>query len=165
MKIKLYYESKLDKDTVILDVPDSECEVMVETDYQQRLAQARPEERAAVSRRDPQTIVDEECNKPTFNSHHRETRRHVPLEALDPEGDHIPDDASLEEAAFSDDWDDLYRAIERLRPQQKELIRKVFWDETTQADVARAEGLSQQALHNRMARIYERLKKYLEEKN
>ena len=49
MKIRMYYESKLDKDTIILDVPDEECEIMVERDYQQRVAEAAPENRAAVS--------------------------------------------------------------------------------------------------------------------
>ena len=164
MKIRLYYASKLDRDTIILDVPDSECEVMVETDYQQRLAQAKPEDRDAVSRRDPQTIINEECNKPTFNSHHAETRRHVALEALDPEGDHIGDGFDVEEAAFPEDWNDLHQAIDRLRPRQKELLRKIFWEEMKQAEIAKAEGLTDQALHNRLARIYERLRRYLSEK-
>ena len=33
MKIRMYYESKLDKDTIVLEVPDDECAVLVENDY------------------------------------------------------------------------------------------------------------------------------------
>ena len=37
MKIRMYYESKLDKDSIVLEVPDDECAVMIENDYRQRL--------------------------------------------------------------------------------------------------------------------------------
>lgn len=163
MKIRMYYESKLDKDTIILDVPDDECEIMVERDYQQRMAAAAPKERTAVVRRDPQTIIDEECNKPTFNSHHRETRRHVALDALDPEGDHISDGTDLERTICGDEREYLHQAIAQLTPDQQALIRKIYWEEIAQREIAKAEGVTDQALHNRMSRIYKRLKSLLEE--
>ena len=162
MKIRMYYESKLDKDTIILDVPDEECEIMVERDYQQRVAEAAPENRAAVTRRDPQTIIDEECNKPTFNGHHRETRRHIALDVLDPEGDHISDGTDLEGTVCEDEQNDLYRAIAQLTPEQQALVRKIYWEEIGQRELAQAEGVTDQALHNRMSRIYKRLKSMLE---
>ena len=81
MKITVYYEDN--RDRTVLDVPDEECEAWVETDYRQRLAAA--EDKSSVKRRTPQQIMDEECNKPTNNNEHRETRRHVsfarPLQA------------------------------------------------------------------------------------
>ena len=100
MKITVYYEDKTCATT--LEVPDADCEIWVETDYQQRLAAA--EDKAAVTRRTPQEIMDEECNKPTFNSHQRETRRHVSIDALDPQGDTLQGTADVETGLFDDDY-------------------------------------------------------------
>ncbi len=157
MKITVYYEDNRERMTI--EVPDEDCELWVETDYQQRLEAA--DDRASVTRRTPQEIMDEECNKPTYNSHHRESRRHVSLDALDPLGDTIPDiDADMLDLD-GEDYTDLYRAIKKLRPQQRELIRKVFWDDMRQVDIARAEGVSESAIAQRMAAIVSRLKKLL----
>ena len=157
MKITVYYEDNRERMTI--EVPDEDCELWVETDYQQRLEAA--DDRASVTRRTPQEIMDEECNKPTYNSHHRESRRHVSLDALDPLGDTIPDtDADMTDLD-GEDYTDLYRAIEKLRPQQRELIQKVFWDDMRQVDVARAEGVSESAIAQRMAAVVSRLKKLL----
>lgn len=56
MKITVYYEDKTHATT--LEVPDADCEIWVETDYQQRLAAA--EDKSTVTRRSPQEIMDEE---------------------------------------------------------------------------------------------------------
>ena len=78
MKITLYYENKNNPTT--LDVPDEEFDVMVETDYRQRLAVAV--DKSAVVKRTVQEILDEEINKPTFNNQHTETRRHLLFSSL-----------------------------------------------------------------------------------
>lgn len=74
MKITVYYEDK--NHPTILEVPDRECEIWVEDDYQRRLAEA--EDKTAVERRTAQEIMDEDYNKPTFNNNQAETRRHHP---------------------------------------------------------------------------------------
>lgn len=159
MKIRMYYESKLDKDTIILDVPDEECEVMIENDYRQRLEQAKPEDRDSVRRRDPQTIIDEECNKPTYNSHHTETRRQIAFDALDPEGKHLSDGTDFtEEMICSADMKLLHHAMKHLLPEQRDLLRKVFFENKSQTEIARAEGITEDAVRKRLARIYERLR-------
>ena len=158
MKITVYYEDKTC--TTTLEVPDADCEIWVETDYQQRLAAA--EDKAAVTRRTPQEIMDEECNKPTFNSHQRETRRHVSIDALDPQGDTLQGTADVETGLFDDDYAELYRAIEKLRPQQKELLRKVFWEDMKQRDIGKSEGVDESAVSHRLLRIYASLKKRME---
>ena len=159
MKIRMYYESKLDKDTIVLEVPDDECAVMVENDYRQRLEKAAPQDKVRVQRRDPQTIIDEEFNKQTFNSHHTEMRRHLAFDALDPEGKHLSDGTDFtEEMLCSVDMKRLHRAMKHLRPDQRELIRKVFWENRSQAEIARAEGVTEDAVRKRMVRIYERLR-------
>ena len=60
----------------------------------------------------------------------------------------------------------LHHAIEQLRPQQRELLRRVFWEGVRQAEIARQEGVLESTISERMRRIYQRLKKFLpNEKN
>lgn len=159
MKITVYYEDKNHPTTI--DVPDEDCEIWIEDDYQRRLSAA--EDKSSVTRRTAQEIMDEDYNKPTFNSHQRETRRHVSLDALDPCGDTLVGSSDVEASVCEEDYSDLHRAISRLKPKQRDLIKKVFWEDIKQVEVAKAEGVSEAAIAQRMAVIYKRLKKFLTE--
>lgn len=158
MKIKVYYEDK--RHPIELDVPDAQCEIWVEDDYRRRLSAA--EDKSAVTRRTAQEIMDEDYNKPTFNNNQTETRRHVSLDALNADGNLIghTDDVGITEP---DRYEELQKAIGRLKPRQRELIKKVFWEDIRQVEIAKAEGVSESAIAQRMAAIYARLKKFLTE--
>ena len=158
MKITVYYEDN--RDRTVLEVPDEECEAWVETDYRQRLAAA--EDKSSVKRRTPQQIMDEECNKPTYNNQQRETRRHVSLDALDPLGDTIVGTEDVEADFGEDEYSDLRAAIAGLLPEQQELLKKMFWEGCTQAEIGCEMGIHRTSVEGRMRRIYARLKKYLE---
>ena len=54
--------------------------------------------------------------------------------------------------------------MEKLRPQQRELLVRVFWDEVKQSDIARQEGVRETAVSERMQRIYRRLETFLPDK-
>ena len=159
MKITVYYEDK--NHPTILDVPDADCEIWIEDDYQRRLSAA--EDKSSVTRRTAQEIMDEDYNKPTFNSHQRETRRHVSLDALDPLGDTLEGVSDVEGAMCEEDYSDLHCAINRLKPKQRDLIKRVFWEDIKQVEIAKAQGVSESAIAQRMAVIYARLKKFLTE--
>lgn len=159
MKITVYYEDKNHPTTI--DVPDEDCEIWIEHDYQHRLSTT--EDKSSVTRRTAQEIMDEDYNKPTFNSHQRETRRHVSLDSLDPQGDTLVGSGDVASDVCNMDYTDLRRAISRLKPKQRDLIRKVFWADIRQVDIARAEGVSEAAIAQRMAVIYKHLKKFLAE--
>ena len=162
MKITVYYEDNRDRTTI--EVPDEDCEIWVENDYRQRLAVA--EDKASVTRRTPQQIMDEECDKPTYNNEHRETRRHVSFDALDPMGDTLIGEDGVDLGLGPDGFEYLERAIEKLRPRQRELLRKVFWEDIRQVEIARAEGVEEHVISKRMARIYAKLKEIIaDEKN
>ena len=161
MKIKLYYEDKIHP--TVLEVPDEECTVMVETDYQQRMAEA--EDKSQVNKRSVQEIMDEDFNKPTFNRNHAETRRHVLLSAYDPEGKSVEGMSDIQSDLLDkDDYADLYQAIQKLRPKQKELLYKVFWQNVTQTDIAKEEGVGKSAINQRLTTICNHLRKYLSHK-
>ena len=157
MKIALYYEDKFHP--TILEVPDEECTVMIEADYQERLDAA--EDKTTVERRTAQEILDAEVNAPTFRRNRTETRRHVHLSA-DAVDRHMADVMSDASTAFpGEDYAELHHAIEQLRPRQRELLRRVFWEGVRQAEIARQEGVLESAISERMKRIYQRLRKFL----
>ena len=160
MKINLFYESNYKKDYTTLDVPDEELTVMIEADYQERLAEA--EDKDSVERRDPQTILDEEVNKPYYNSHHKESRRHVVLSAYDPFMKLVRGCADPELAACGGNYAELRDAIKQLQPQQQRLLRKVYWEGKTQRAVALEEGVKENSVSDRMKRAIASLKRILE---
>lgn len=161
MKIFTYYEQK--NRITVLEVPDEECESWVERDYQNRLAKA--EDKALVERRSAQQIMDEDFNKPTFNRNQAESRRHVLLSALDPEERYLADETELlPELLRREKYEELYRAIGKLKPQQRKLLYRIFWEEKKQAEVAREEHVTEAAIAGRMQRIYVNLRKDLESK-
>ena len=159
MKITLFYENKNNPTT--LDVPDEEFDVMVETDYRQRLAVAA--DKSAVVKRTVQEILDEEINKPTFNNQQTETRRHVSLSSsdFDPQGNFVVGAEDVQIDLFGKDFSEFHHAIEKLRPQQKNLIRDIFWEEMRQVDIAKRDGVDKAAIAGRLKRTIERLKKFL----
>lgn len=156
MKITLYYEDK--NHPTVLEVPDEECTVMVETDYRQRLAATA--DKSSVKRRSVQEILDAEVNAPTFNRHRTETRRHVQLSTVDLDRE-LLGTADVTTDILKKDYTELYAAMDKLQPQQRELLRRVFWDGMKQADIARLDGVKESTVSDRMRRIYDRLKKYL----
>ena len=50
-------------------------------------------------------------------------------------------------------------AIKTLQPQQQELIRKKFYDNRTNVDIAAEEGVTEAAIRNRLKKIYSNLSK------
>lgn len=160
MKIALYYEDKLHP--TVLEVLEEECTVMVEADYQERLDAA--EDKTSVKRRTAQEILDAEVNAPTFRRNRTETRRHIHLSADDLDrrrADAMPD---VPMALLGADYSELHHAIAQLRPQQRELLRRVFWEGVRQSEIARQEGVLESTISERMRRIYQRLKKFLPDK-
>ncbi|MCM0759096.1 MULTISPECIES: sigma-70 family RNA polymerase sigma factor [Sporomusa] len=53
------------------------------------------------------------------------------------------------------------RAWRKLLPQQQELLKKIYIDERTIVNVAREEGVAPQSIHERLNRIYKRMRKIL----
>ena len=157
MKITMYYEDK--NHPITLEVPEEECTIMVEADYRQRLAESADE--SLVSKRSVQEIMEDDFSKPTFNRNHTETRRHILLSAYDPEGQSVAGDFDVRSKLLVEDYADLRKAMEKLRPQQRELLRRIFWEGERQVDIAREEGVGNSVISERMRRIYKKLRKML----
>ena len=96
------------------------------------------------------------------NNDQRETRRHVSLDGMDYEGELFASTEDTERAVERrEDMARLFSAMEALSPSQRELVKKVYFEEQKITDIAREEGVSEAAIRNRLKKIYSRLKKFL----
>lgn len=98
-----------------------------------------------------------------YNNDHKETRRHISLDGLDYEGELFasPEDTAAE-LLRREDTARLMEAMEALSPAQRELVLKVYFNNQRIADIARAEGVAKQSVHERLGRALKKLKKFLE---
>ena len=104
-----------------------------------------------------------EINRIEYNDNHRETRRHVSLEAYDPYGALVKDNADpLQEVINKEEMDQLHQSISQLTPAQQKLLMNKFWDGMIQIDIAKDEGVSKMAITKRLQTIKRRLKKILQ---
>lgn len=66
---------------------------------------------------------------------------------------------SEDEAKHQEELDYLTVTMECLLPQQKELVKKVYFDQRTNVDIALEEGITEAAIRNRMKKIHKKLRK------
>jgi RNA polymerase sigma factor (sigma-70 family) len=79
----------------------------------------------------------------------RETRRQhqavcLPLEALESSGGFIPDPAEgpEQQAVRAVSWAEVERAIQRLPPRCRDVLRRRYWDEKTLQAIGDADGIT-----------------------
>ena len=101
-----------------------------------------------------------EMNDAAAKIDRKETRRHVYMSELQEKGHYIPADTDpLNDVLKEERIKELMAAIEKLQPQQKELLIRVYWNKELQKDIAAEEGVSEMAISGRMKRIINSLKK------
>lgn len=97
-----------------------------------------------------------------YNNDHKETRRHVSLDGMEYEGELFASVAdTADEVERREELARLCRAMEALSPSQRELVQKVFFENQKIVDVAREEDVSHVAIHDRLKRIYKKIKNNL----
>ena len=123
------YDYHFNNETISIDIPDSDYDVLVEMD---RLE---------------------------YNVNRKETRRHISLEACDRNDNQLPSNTDLEETCLQRmEIDALQRGMDSLLPEQRELIRKVFFENQTIISLARVQGVNESAIRDRLSRVYKKLK-------
>lgn len=164
MKLKIRYENNVDNKapiTVEIEVPDDECTVMIETDYQKRLENA--EDKSQVTRREVQSIMDEEFNKPLYNLWHKEHRHRGNLKKQfrkdDEEGDEsdgidtVADNSQEEERNGQYEYEALCQQIRKaLKSEYADVIIAVYIDNMTPEKYARRNGLKRDTVYKRLQR-------------
>ena len=107
--------------------------------------------------------VLKELDRLEYNNNHRETRRHTSLDGMEYEGEAFLSPADTEEQVLKrEDMARLLRAMEALTPAQRELVRRVYFENESIAAVARSEGVHESSIRERLRWIYKKLKKFLE---
>ena len=104
----------------------------------------------------------EQMDTDDFNLNRHETRRHCYISELEENGHYIAADSDpLDDVLKNERHDELMVAIEKLKPQQKELLCRIYKNSETQEEISESEGVSQQAISSRLRTIYKFLKKFL----
>ena len=106
-------------------------------------------------------IVD--LDRLEYNNDHKETRRHYSLEGKVYEGmDYAVEDPGLE-ALFAGPTDEerLHAAIRQLSPDQKEMVRAIYFENVSVNDYAARMGVTQSAISHRLQTVKKKLKKLL----
>lgn len=84
-----------------------------------------------------------------YNNDHKETRRHISLDGMDYEGELFLSSADTETEVFQrEDLARLMKAMEALSPAQRELVRRVYFENEKISKIAREEGVSHVAIHD-----------------
>ena len=97
------------------------------------------------------------------NNDQKETRRHFSLDGMDYEGELFASAEDTERAVeHREEMARLYSAMEALSPSQRELVKKVYFEERKITDIAREEGVDKSAVSHRLERIHKKLKKILD---
>ena len=103
-----------------------------------------------------------DLDRQQYNNDQKETRRHVSLDGMDYEGELFVSAEDTEgEAERREDMARLYSAMEALSPSQRELVKKIYFEERKITDIAREEGVSKQSVHERVQRALKKLEKNL----
>lgn len=75
------------------------------------------------------------------NLERAETRRHIYMSELEEQGRYIADNSDPLDDILKDELHEaLMAAIEKLQPQQKELLIRVYWNNELQKDIAAESG-------------------------
>lgn len=157
MQIKIRYDDSFQT----VEVTEAECESMIRNDYEERRAAAA--DPSTVQPRTMQEIFDERFNKPEYSNFKKEHRHCYSLDGCDFEGADFLDPS----ADYASDYEKeelllaLEEAMETLQPQQKELIRRIFFEGETVIDVAEKDGVLRSSIYHRLDKIYAVLHKKL----
>ncbi len=103
------------------------------------------------------TLTD--ADRLEYNNDHANTRRHISLNmAENDEGMQFADPASL---PMSETDERVQMALEHLRPDQRRLIRAIYFEGIPVREYAKREGVSSPAITQRLATAKKNLKKIL----
>lgn len=168
MKIKIQFENKV----TYLEVPDEDCTVMIDADYQDRLLNANDKD--AISRRSIQEIMDERFNRSDYNNWHKFDRHRGEPKKKFRKDDEIEDAMdimdTLGENADEDDRNQIYeyndicdRLRSNLKQKQAELLIAIYLDEVPVREYAKLKGVSVSAISHQLETAKKNFKKIFPE--
>ena len=163
MKIKVRYDNRVTE----LEVSEEEFAVMIDIDYQEQLE--NEEDKSKIHCRTPQEVVDEQLNKPEYNSFHKFDRHRDKYKKY-------PADDGTEEVTDKMDtygnWSEEKKRDEKfshdalceriraaMKPEQAELIIAICIDGFTPQEYAAKVGDKANNVSHRLQRAKENFRK------
>ena len=108
-----------------------------------------------------------ELDRNLYNNNHAETRRHISLSVFNEDKKVFTDIETDFEEQLSNQVDEeiLYRALSKLKPDDRQLINKIYLSENkiSMTEYATSMGIKSAALWKRLERIRKKLKCIFEE--
>ena len=164
MKIRILYDNK----PTYLEVPDEDCNVMIDADYEDRLSSAKDNE--TVTRRSAQEIIEERFNRPEYNNWHKFDRHYgIPKKPFrkddqaEDETDHMdyfPDNSDEEDREKQAEYECVCDIIRKtLKPKQAEMLISIVLDGVSVTEYAKREGVTVGAISHRMETAMKNFKK------
>jgi len=167
MKIQVRYENTV----TALEVPEEDFTLMIDVDYQTRLATA--EDKETVTRRTPQEIMEEQFNKPDYNNWHKFDRHRGQPKTPYRKDDEADDDTDVMDK-FAD-WSDIekldkqfaYEALcekirQALKPDYAEMIIAICIDGKSVDEYASLIGEKPNTVSKRFIRAKKKIKTIFE---
>lgn len=151
--------------STVVEVSDEQCEVMIEVDYQNRIALAT--DKSSVKKRSIQEIFDEDFNRPYYNDWHRENRHRgnvpKPYRGDDEPSDssdgleYIPDYSQTEERERKNEYEVVCQHLrEILKPEYADVLIAVVLDGLTPEEYAHGKKLKRDTVYKRLQRAKEK---------
>jgi len=181
MKIRILYDNK----PTYLEVPDEECSVMIDADYEDRLSAADDNE--TLTRRTVQEIMDERFNKPEYNNWHKFDRHSAAItppkklngkrgyakvinDADDDKSEKenaielFPDNSDEENCEKHLEYECICNSIRKtLKAKQAKMLIAIVLDGMSVTEYAEREGVSVSAISHRMETAIKNFKKVFPE--
>ena len=105
-----------------------------------------------------------ELDKEEYNCNRKETRRHKSLSLSDKNIENMSISSDICDDVFKNfDKEKLHNAISLLKPDEQELINKIYLNKTklSISDYAKLANVSQNAIKQRLKRIRKKLKSFI----
>ena len=177
MKIKIRYDNKLTE----VEIPDDDYTLMLDIDYEMRLAEAPEAKKEEIERCNTVQEMFDLMNKTEYNNWHKLDRhsaltttpkridgktKNLKVKDFDDNSkrentiEMYPDCSDEEKINRKEDYENVCRVIrENLKPNQAELLIAIYLDGISPSDYAELQGVSKSAISHRLNTAKKNFKK------
>ena len=177
MKIKIRYDNKLTE----VEIPDDDYTLMLDIDYEMRLAEAPEDKKEEIERCNTVQEMFDLMNKTEYNNWHKFDRHSAltttpkridgktkNLKVKDFEDNSkrentiemYPDRSDEEKINRKEDYENVCRVLRKnLKPNQAELLIAIYLDGISPGDYAELQGVSKSAISHRLNTAKKNFKK------
>ena len=173
MKIRVLYEGNIkngNKKYTTIEIPDGDYSVMLDLDYEKRLAEEKPKKKDKVKRCETVQEILDLMNDNEYNNcrrfHRKLAEPKIPFrkddEAEDKSDfmDYIPDNSDEEDREKQEEYERVCDIIRKtIKPKQAKMLIAIVLDGVSVSEYAKSEGVTTSAISHRMETAIKNFKK------